>query len=185
MEDLAEGFYHLVSKEEPEPILVHGYKCTDMGGQFVFGFNTHDGGGLVPLLDIKEGVQIIPVTISEENITVAQAMNVLKREMTKDVEPGSYAHGWHCNIAMMCCDAILAHDDQVDFARIVGNDAASRFMKLCFNVDTKGRSVMDFDSWSFRQCIVLGNEIVSEKDHTGKNVAWVNTTTLERFKLTD
>ncbi len=42
---------------------------------------------------------------------------------------------------------------------------------------------MDFDAWSFRQCVVLGNDIVSEKDHTGKNVAWVNTTTKERFEL--
>ena len=32
--------------------------------------------------------------------------------------------------------AILFHDDQVDFAHTVGNDAASRFMSMCFDVET-------------------------------------------------
>ena len=31
-----EGFYHLVSDDEPEPLLVHGYNCSDMGGAFDF-----------------------------------------------------------------------------------------------------------------------------------------------------
>lgn len=69
---------------------------------------------------------------------VESAFNVIGNAMVKD-DPsklGSYAHSWHCNIAMACYDAILAHDDQVDFAHKVGNDAASRFMKLCFNIET-------------------------------------------------
>jgi hypothetical protein len=61
------------------------------------------------------------------------AFETIKQAMKED--PG-YAHSWHCNIAMMCHDAILEHDDQVDFAHEVGNDAATRFMKLCFDVET-------------------------------------------------
>ena len=60
-----EGFYYLTSDAEPDPLLVHGYKCTDMGGKFVFGFNTHDGGGVLPLSDLKENTKVTPVTIIE------------------------------------------------------------------------------------------------------------------------
>jgi len=74
----------------------------------------------------------------------SEAFEVLKQAMIDDnpSKPGSLAHSWHCNIAMMCHDAIraaesmepdcLAHED----AHEVGNDAASRFMKLCFDVET-------------------------------------------------
>ena len=77
-------------------------------------------------------------------ITVGQAMEVIRAEMAKDCEPGSYAHGWHCNIAVACHDAMSSglYDDPQGFdherALKVGNDAASRFMNLCFGVDTKG-----------------------------------------------
>lgn len=67
---------------------------------------------------------------------IENAIKVLTDAM-QDTSAGSYAHSWHCNIAMMCHDAILAHDDQVDFAHKVGNDAASRFMRLLFGVETK------------------------------------------------
>ena len=72
---------------------------------------------------------------------IEKAFKVIQQAMVEDdpSKPGSYAHAWHCNIAMMCHDAILAHDDQVDFAHKVGNDAASRFMKLCFDVETKAQ----------------------------------------------
>ena len=59
----SEGFYYLTSEQEPEPVLVHGYHCTDCEGAFVFGFNTHDGGGLVLLSDIPKGTTITRVTI--------------------------------------------------------------------------------------------------------------------------
>ena len=59
-----EGYYFLINKEEPEPVLVHGYHCSDMDGQFVFGFNTYDGGALVPLFDLSEDTTIIKVSIS-------------------------------------------------------------------------------------------------------------------------
>ena len=60
---MKEGFYHLTRPSEPEPTLVHGYKCTDMNGDFVFGLNTHDGGGLVPLVDLTEDTVVTPVDI--------------------------------------------------------------------------------------------------------------------------
>ena len=69
---------------------------------------------------------------------ISEAFDTLKQAMIYDdpKKKGSLAHSWHCNIAMMCHDAILEHDDQVDFSHKVGNDAASRFMKLCFDVET-------------------------------------------------
>jgi hypothetical protein len=73
-------------------------------------------------------------------IETAQAFEVIKKAMIEDnpSEKGSYAHSWHCNIACMCMDAIeektmLGHAD----AHEIGNEAASRFMKLCFDVETK------------------------------------------------
>jgi len=55
----------LYSPLEKEPVLVHGYNCTDMGGEFVFGFNTHDGGNLVTLAELTEETRIVPVDIVE------------------------------------------------------------------------------------------------------------------------
>lgn len=80
---------------------------------------------------------------------IKEAMETIKQAMVDDNpgEPGSYAHSWHCNIAMMCYDAIksadINHMDSYDGemehedAHKIGNDAASRFMKLCFDVETK------------------------------------------------
>lgn len=72
---------------------------------------------------------------------IEKAMKVLTNAM-QDTELGSYAHSWHCNIAMMCHDAIIDANLKIDRegekidAYEVGNDAASRFMKLCFNAET-------------------------------------------------
>lgn len=80
---------------------------------------------------------------------VKKAFEVIKAAMVADEpeKPGSYAHSWHCNIAMACFDAIKAHDvtaldeDSGEMsgqdAHDVGNAAATRFMKLCFGVDTR------------------------------------------------
>jgi hypothetical protein len=55
------------------------------------------------------------------------------------VEDENYADTWHCNIATACFDAIkyrygaeISNDDSM----IIGNNTASKFMKLCFNVET-------------------------------------------------
>ena len=60
---MKEGFYYLSSPDDPEPVLVHGYKSKDMDNQFIFGFNTHDGGGFVPLSDLTEETIVTPVEI--------------------------------------------------------------------------------------------------------------------------
>jgi len=77
------------------------------------------------------------------------AFSAVKQAMTGDGSGGgSYAHSWHCNIAMMCYDAIMAEhekepgalaDDTLKHneAHKIGNNAASRFMKLCFDIDTR------------------------------------------------
>ncbi len=74
---------------------------------------------------------------------VKEAFEIIKQAMKDDCpqENGSYAHSWHCNIAMMCYDAIRSAKDQDTkichlAAHEIGNDAASRFMKLCFDVNT-------------------------------------------------
>ena len=80
-------------------------------------------------------------------ITVKQAMDVLKQAMIDDnpSEKGSFAHSWHCNIAAMCTDAIyfetkgLIHNClQSDDVLKISNEAAARFMKCAFDVETKG-----------------------------------------------
>ena len=72
---------------------------------------------------------------------VKEAMDTIRQAMIDDGGGvrGSYAHSWHCNIAMMCFDAIQEEfcDVLQEDAHIVANDAASRFMKLCFNIETK------------------------------------------------
>lgn len=42
---------------------------------------------------------------------------------------------------------------------------------------------IDFDTWAFEQCNNKGHKIESVKDSAGKNIAWVNTTTKEKFIL--
>lgn len=78
-----------------------------------------------------------------DDLRLSIAMKIIKQAMIEDdpSKGGSLAHAWHCNIAMACYDAIRSYDDQVDFAHDfaheVGNDAASRFMKILFGVETK------------------------------------------------
>ena len=64
---------------------------------------------------------------------IKEAFDTIKQAMDDDP---SYAHSWHCNIAMSVydeCTTDISHDD----AHRIGNDAASRFMQLCFGVETK------------------------------------------------
>ena len=70
---------------------------------------------------------------------VKEAFETIRQAMVDDEpeKPGSYAHSWHCNVAMMCYDAIRGFGIDADHAHRIGNDAASRFMKLCFGVNTK------------------------------------------------
>lgn len=57
-------------------------------------------------------------------ITIEKAFNKLKDAMKKDID---YARGWHANISVCCQDA--------GADRLAANDGASRFMKLCFDVN--------------------------------------------------
>ena len=75
---------------------------------------------------------------------VAEAFETIKQAMIDDSpsEQGSYAHSWHCNIAMACYDAQMAEysdlaDSIHDELLKISNDAATRFMKLCFDVETR------------------------------------------------
>jgi len=63
--DYKEGFYYLYAENEVEPTLVHGYYCTDLNGEFVFGFNMYDGGNLVQAQDLTASTIVKPVVIKE------------------------------------------------------------------------------------------------------------------------
>ncbi len=84
---------------------------------------------------------ISPFIEVEKSKNLKKAFETLKQAMIDDPEQGGYAHSWHCNIAMMCFDAILTNDDEFNHeqAHKIGNDAASRFMRICFDVETKYR----------------------------------------------
>ena len=85
-EEYEEGFYQLTSKTEPEPLVVYGYKCSDLDGAFVFGFNIHDGGGLLPLDDLNDTTTVTPVTCFNETMecTVGKIVESrLKAELEK------------------------------------------------------------------------------------------------------
>lgn len=65
--------------------------------------------------------------IENKTNTVKDAMDVLKKALLEDSD---YAHSWHCNIACSVMDSGVDHEKS--------NEAASRFMKLAFDVETKG-----------------------------------------------
>ena len=73
-------------------------------------------------------------------ITIKQAMDRLRKAF-KD-EP-DYAHGWHYNVAMACYDAVNPSELDEGDAHNIGNDAATRFMKNCFDVDTSNDMLND------------------------------------------
>jgi len=58
-----EGLYQLILKRGTPPVLVHGYHCEDRDGEFVLGFNAHDGGGLFPFRELMDEAVLTPVTL--------------------------------------------------------------------------------------------------------------------------
>ena len=71
-------------------------------------------------------------------MNIPEAMAVIKQAMIDD-EPrkrGSYAYSWHCNLAE-CFEIELMNNKSSD-SHTICNDAASSFMKRCFDVETKG-----------------------------------------------
>jgi hypothetical protein len=72
------------------------------------------------------------MTMSNE---IEKAMKVLTKAMKEDTAKGSYASGWHDNIAMAVYDSYGKTTPHREALRI-SNKAAACFMKRCFNVDT-------------------------------------------------
>ena len=77
--------------------------------------------------------------MKENNTEVAEAFEVIKKAMVDDSpsELGSYAHSWHCNLAMMFLDSMDDNCLDKHVKHVWANEGASRFMKLCFDVETK------------------------------------------------
>ena len=68
--------------------------------------------------------------------TPCDAMDVMRAAFQSDPD---YAYGWHCNLAMAYYDA--GRDGQNDAEQLrIANDAASRFMKMAFGVETVWKS---------------------------------------------
>ena len=67
LEEYPDGFYHLYSPSEKEPVLVHCYYCEDSQCRG-FGFNIYDGGGFLPLSDLTDDTSIIALDIEEQNM---------------------------------------------------------------------------------------------------------------------
>ncbi|RKZ98177.1 MAG: hypothetical protein DRQ46_02840 [Gammaproteobacteria bacterium] len=63
--EYADGFYYLYNDIEPAPVLVQHYFCSDVDAH-VFGFNIHDGGGLVLVSDLRADTTVVPVAIVEK-----------------------------------------------------------------------------------------------------------------------
>lgn len=94
----------------------------------------------IGLEDIDAEIAVNSQTEEEyNNSDTKKAFETIKQAMINDDpgKPGSYAHSWHCNIAMMVHDTLVTHGANSDYAHMIGNEAASRFMKLCFDVNTK------------------------------------------------
>ncbi|AUR85954.1 hypothetical protein NVP1081O_219 [Vibrio phage 1.081.O._10N.286.52.C2] len=80
------------------------------------------------------GIAIEPSPVNSHP-SIAQAMKVLTAEM-QDTELGSYAHSWHCNLAMSFYDELCSTGISHKAAHKIANNGATRFMKLCFGVST-------------------------------------------------
>ena len=68
---------------------------------------------------------------------IEHAMNTLKNAIKNDP---SYAYSWHANIAMACYEALTEYREistvSHETVHTASNDAASRFMKICFDANT-------------------------------------------------
>lgn len=99
-------------------------------------------------------------------ITTKQAMDHLSKALKEDPE---YAFGWHSNIAMACTDAMvdikkeLPLDSTSDF-NVAGNEAAARFMKICFDVKTSQNMLKETstktDNHENKNKVMTGSESV-------------------------
>ncbi len=90
------------------------------------------------LIGRLSGVDLDSEHINDSDGT-ADCMKCISSSIQKD---DAYAYSWHANIAMMCYDAISSktYDAPYGFdhelAHKIGNEAASRFMKICFDAET-------------------------------------------------
>lgn len=68
--------------------------------------------------------------------SVRDAFETIRMAMIADSpeEPGSYAHSWHCNLAICFYDELMTNSS--NDADVICNAAASRFMSQVFGVAT-------------------------------------------------
>jgi hypothetical protein len=64
VENLMDGYYSISNPEDPEPSLVYLYTNPDTHERG-FGFNVRDGGGFLPVCDLREDTTVTRVQIVE------------------------------------------------------------------------------------------------------------------------
>ena len=89
------------------------------------------------LIGRLSGINFSSEHIHEDDNT-GDCIKYLSKVINSDDE---YAYGWHANIAMMCVDSIIEVSERLPFDsysdyHVAGNEAASRFMKICFDATT-------------------------------------------------
>lgn len=75
-----------------------------------------------------------------------KAFKSIKEVMAEDdqSQPGSYARILHNNIAMCCYESIDSFYLDSDERMAIGNEAARKFMKIFFDVETWGGLILKF-----------------------------------------
>ena len=63
---------------------------------------------------------------------IKDAVDTLKKAFKED---SNFAYAWHCNLAMCFYDSM--DEGKREDKHKISNNAASNFMKLCFDVETK------------------------------------------------
>ncbi|BCG50132.1 hypothetical protein [Ralstonia phage RP13] len=73
------------------------------------------------------------LTAGPDQSKTAMAFQMIKQAINNDY---GYAWSWHCNIAMSMKDTFSGFPIDKELLHRLCNEAAARFMKLCFDVDT-------------------------------------------------
>jgi hypothetical protein len=77
-------------------------------------------------------LKVIIVAKKTKKNKLGKAMDRLRKELKND---DSYAHTWHCNLAMATYDS-MSDDMDHNEKHACGNEAATRFMYNAFGVET-------------------------------------------------
>lgn len=128
-EDQIQGTVEI--KEELESKSVDCHVTDEDVAVSIYGYNVDDATTI--LIHFLKTMQTNNTQKKKKSYTVGNAIETLKNKMQYDPE---YAQSWHDNIAVCAADAGASYNE--------ANEGASRFMKLCFDVNTDNEETMFF-----------------------------------------